>query len=48
VQFAGLIGAGMYQFNVVVPLGAPDGDNSVTAAYGGFNSQPGALITVQH
>jgi uncharacterized protein (TIGR03437 family) len=47
VQFAGLISPGLYQFNVVIPPGTLDGDNSIVAAYGAL-TQPGTLITVQH
>jgi len=47
VQFAGLVAPGEFQFNVVVPATTPNGDQSVTATYGGFGTQPGALITIQ-
>jgi uncharacterized protein (TIGR03437 family) len=47
VAYAGVVAPGLYQFNVVVPANAPDGDNSVTATYAGFTTTPGALITVQ-
>jgi uncharacterized protein (TIGR03437 family) len=50
IQFAGLISAGLFQFNVVVPLSTPDGDNPITAKTGPFNSlttQSGTLITVR-
>jgi uncharacterized protein (TIGR03437 family) len=48
VLFAGLIEAGLYQFNVVVPPSAPDGDLLVTATYNGSTTQAGTLITIQH
>ena len=50
VQFAGLVPSvpGEFQFNVVVPLGVPDGNNTVTALYGGLSTQTGLLLTVQH
>lgn len=48
VQFAGVAGAGLYQFNVVIPASAADGDNAIQAAYGGATTQGGALISVQH
>jgi uncharacterized protein (TIGR03437 family) len=50
VQFAGLVPTvpGEFQFNVVVPLSAPDGDNTVTAVYNGLSTQSGLLLTVQH
>jgi uncharacterized protein (TIGR03437 family) len=48
VKFAGEIGyAGVYQINVVVPMGAANGDNPVVATYGGFTSDPVMLLTVQ-
>jgi uncharacterized protein (TIGR03437 family) len=48
VSFAGLSGAGLYQFNVVVPLGTPDGDAPLSASYNGSSTQSNVLITVQH
>jgi len=47
VQFAGLVSPGLYQFNVVVPASAPDGDNAVTATYNGTTTQAGTVLTVQ-
>jgi uncharacterized protein (TIGR03437 family) len=47
VQFAGLISPGLYQFNVVVPSTAANGDNAIVATYSGFTTQAGALLTVQ-
>jgi uncharacterized protein (TIGR03437 family) len=49
VQYAGL-GAfpGEYQFNVMVPASAADGDNPVVATYNGQSTQAGVLLTVQH
>jgi uncharacterized protein (TIGR03437 family) len=48
VQFAGLVGPGEFQFNVVVPAGLPDGDNALTATHNGFTTESGVLLTVQH
>jgi len=48
VQFAGVVAPGLYQFNIVIPTSAPDGDNSLVATYGGFSTQSGVLIFVQH
>ena len=48
VQFAGLVAAGQYQFNVVVPSNLANGDQSITATYGGQTTQAGTLITVQN
>jgi hypothetical protein len=33
---------------VVVPSTTSDGDNTLTATYNGFTTQPGVLITIQH
>jgi uncharacterized protein (TIGR03437 family) len=47
VQFAGLVFPGEFQFNVVVPLSTPDGDNTVTAVYNGLSTQTGVLLNVR-
>jgi len=46
VQFAGLTGVGLYQFNLVVP-DLPDGDHAVIAEMDGAQSQANKFITVQ-
>src|ERR1022692_2690898 len=46
VQFAGLVGPGLYQLNVVVP-DLPDGDQAVSASIGGSATQSNAFITTQ-
>src|ERR1035437_3031536 len=47
VQFAGINGfPGLYQFNVVVPPGTPDGDAQVSVSYAGAVT-PVATIAVQ-
>jgi uncharacterized protein (TIGR03437 family) len=48
VQFAGLSAVGEFQFNVVIPSGLPNGDQSIAATYGGQTTQSGTLITVQN
>ncbi len=48
VQYAGLVSPGEFQFNVVVPSSAPDGDLTVSATYNGLTTQSGTLLTVQH
>jgi uncharacterized protein (TIGR03437 family) len=48
VQFAGLVAAGEFQFNVVIPASLPNGDQSVTATYGGASTQSGTLITIHN
>lgn len=47
VFFAGLVSAGLFQFNVQIPPTAPSGDNTITATYAGFTMQLGTLVTVQ-
>jgi uncharacterized protein (TIGR03437 family) len=51
VAFAGVVSPGLYQFNVVVPAGVPDGENAVSATYGVTGTSPvstpvGAQIAV--
>jgi uncharacterized protein (TIGR03437 family) len=46
-EFAGLVSPGLYQFNVVVPASAPDGDSAVIAQYKDIFSQIGVVIAVQ-
>jgi uncharacterized protein (TIGR03437 family) len=46
VAFAGLVGSGLYQFNVTVPT-LPNADAAVVAAIGGVPTQTGVSITVQ-
>jgi uncharacterized protein (TIGR03437 family) len=48
VLFAGLVAPGEFQFNVVLPAPLTDGDNKITATYGGLSTQPGTLITIQN
>jgi len=48
VAFAGLSATGLYQFNVTVPAGLPDGDATVVAKIGGVSSPAGALITIKN
>jgi uncharacterized protein (TIGR03437 family) len=43
VQFAGIVAAGEYQFNVVVPA-LPDGDQRIVATIGGMSTQSGLSI----
>ena len=48
VTYAGINGApGLFQFNVVVPLNLPPGDNTLAATYDGMSTSPVALITIQ-
>jgi uncharacterized protein (TIGR03437 family) len=48
VTFAGLVSPAEFQFNAVVPASIADGDQPITASYGGLSTQTGSLITVQH
>ncbi len=48
VQFTGVVSPGLFQFNVVVPPNTPDGDQPISATYGGLTTAPGTLLTVQH
>jgi len=47
VAFAGLVALGEFQFNVVVPPNAANGDQTIKATYSGLSTQVGTLITVQ-
>ena len=47
VQFAGLTGSGLYQFNVTVPSSLPSGDAPVLATIGGLSTQSAVSITIQ-
>jgi uncharacterized protein (TIGR03437 family) len=47
VQYAGMVAAGEYQFNVVVPA-LTDGDQQLTADIGGIAAQPGLSIPVRN
>jgi uncharacterized protein (TIGR03437 family) len=48
VTFAGLVSPGEFQFNVVVPPGTPDGNNTLTATYNGVTTQTNVFLAVQH
>lgn len=45
VEFAGLVGVGLYQFNIVVPNLAA-GDHAVVAEIGGVSSGTGSFLTL--
>ena len=47
VQFAGIVAAGEYQFNVVVPAVA-DGDHYIVADIGGVSTQSALLIPIKN
>jgi uncharacterized protein (TIGR03437 family) len=46
VAYAGLVEAGLYQFNVVVPTGLPNGSAAVVASIGGVQTQSGVSISL--
>jgi uncharacterized protein (TIGR03118 family) len=46
--FAGLVGPGLYQFNVTVPATLADGDAAVVATVGNATTPTGVLVSVQH
>jgi uncharacterized protein (TIGR03437 family) len=48
VQFAGLVGPGEFQFNVVVPANIADGDQTISATINGATTQAGTLISVKN
>jgi uncharacterized protein (TIGR03437 family) len=49
VSYAGINGLpGVFQFNVVVPTTAPNGDLALSATMNGVTTLPGVMITVQH
>jgi uncharacterized protein (TIGR03118 family) len=48
VAFAGLIYPGVYQVNVVVPNGLPDGDVPVVASTGGYSSPALVLTSIKN
>ena len=49
VQYAGIapFNPGLYQLNIYVPIGARDGDLSISLEIGGNASPPGSFLTVR-
>ena len=47
VAFAGLVGPGLYQLNLTIPLTAANGDNLVSCTYNGSTTPAGDQIAVQ-
>jgi uncharacterized protein (TIGR03437 family) len=47
VTFAGMVEAGLYQFNVVVPNVGGSGDYILQATVNGFTAQSNIYITIQ-
>jgi uncharacterized protein (TIGR03437 family) len=46
IVYAGLVEAGLYQFNVTVPAATPNGSPAVVASIGGVQTQSGVSISV--
>ena len=46
-SFSGLSSAGLYQLNVMVPAGLGNGDRSLVATVGDFQTQSGVVISLQ-
>jgi len=46
VKWAGMIGSGLYQFNVQVPAVAAGGDLVIVAEIAGYRSQGDSVISV--
>jgi uncharacterized protein (TIGR03437 family) len=46
-SFAGLSGAGLYQFNLTIPPGLGTGDVSLQASVGGVQTPSGVVISLQ-
>jgi uncharacterized protein (TIGR03437 family) len=46
VEWAGIIGSGLYQFNIQIPPSAPSGDLVIAAEIGGYRSQGDSVISV--
>lgn len=47
VQFAGLVGPGLFQFNLALPADLPEGDQSILASYNGLNTQVNARVSIK-
>jgi uncharacterized protein (TIGR03118 family) len=47
VTYAGLISAGIYQINVVIPTSVPAGDAAIVATAGSQQSQANAFLSIQ-
>jgi len=47
VGFAGLVSPGLFQFNVTIPSGVPNGQATLSATYGGSQTQAGVKMAIQ-
>ena len=48
VQFAGLVGVGLFQVNIIVPAGLADGDYQLLIKANGVSSQTGVIVPITH
>ncbi len=48
VSFAGLVSDGLFQFNITVPQGLANGDQSISALYNSAATQSGTLIAISN
>jgi len=48
VQFAGLVAAGLFQVNIIVPAGLADGEYQLLIQANGVSSQTGVVIPITH
>ncbi|MBN8729345.1 MAG: IPT/TIG domain-containing protein [Acidobacteria bacterium] len=47
VEFAGAVGPGLYQINIIAPASLPSGDHLVQIDFGNYRTQANAYITIQ-
>ena len=47
VTFAGIVEAGLYQINLIVPPGTGSGDQTLKGTVNGVQTPPGPVVTVQ-
>src|ERR1035438_8515667 len=47
VKFSGVVEAGLYQLNIVMPSNLGSGDKAIVATVGGVQSQTNILLSVQ-
>ena len=47
LAFAGLVSPGLIQMNINIPNNTPSGDQPIVCTYGGANTPPGNVLTIQ-
>jgi uncharacterized protein (TIGR03437 family) len=47
VAFSGLVGAGLYQLNIVMPPNLGTGDKPIVATVGGVQTESNLLLSLQ-